>query len=834
MRSIAEAEKYWHRLSQYHSLTDLKISVSSHKEPQITAGLRSVCWKIFLLFQSLDRSTWTAKLLEARSTYSSLRSRYLRAIEHPDEFDVSSVDPLSEHEESPWNALRADEGLRAEIFQDIERCMPDNVYFRQPATQRMMLDVLFVWCKMHPEIGYRQGMHEILAPLLWVVERDAVADVDDVVGEDSTLLATLLDARCIEQDSYTLFALIMKTAKSFYAPAPAPAETGATSSKDTPMLTRSARIFDSYLPKVDPALSAHLIRLEIVPQIFLLRWIRLLFGREFPLDSVLDMWDALFAIDPTLELVDLISVAMLLRIRWRLVAADTNEAFSLLLRYPPPDAAPAYTFIKDALYLRDNLSPEGGVEIITRYGERAPLLIPPRTPDIRSPSPALAFVSSRTRHTLASPRGFPTGQQGGGGGGGLESLLQNAARGVIDRGSQWAVGKAIRDAVGDVKRNMEAYQASGNSNMSGRSTPAARSGGGREFRKPARGGVVASAAAGVMNGGVGHDALMMTMVRKVEALEERNKSLAKMLEGAVAEMWDYHKGRTDGVGKRNEKKDDEEEEHERKEIEKLSLAIAKVQFVQVYLEDATIPLPGEEEIPNNEAKTTPAIDTRPALSEKRTASAPPAPVQSPGIDRKSGPNMNTNTRAATRPSQTPGSIETSQQDNARLSPPAAPWTSNSQPAPPSLPTRAPLASSSFSWMLGQAGDDKETDTDRNSPAVVVDAVGPRSAFAKASAHSALAADEKRRRMRKSKGFLFGEEGEGDEDGEAEGDGKGGGGGGGGGGIGIGKGVRVRTRAKRGSVSAMHIGGLGGTDEGTVEEEVIDLDDVGGSRGVILL
>lgn len=142
--------------------------------------------------------------------------------------------------------------------------MPDNVYFRQPATQNMMLDILFIWCKMHPDIGYRQGMHEILAPLLWVVERDAI----EVTGAKSPVDPTLkdmLDSRYIEHDTYTLFSIIMHTAKSFYAPA----QPG-SSSKDTPMLARSSRIFETNLPRADPELYAHLTKLEIVPQIFLL------------------------------------------------------------------------------------------------------------------------------------------------------------------------------------------------------------------------------------------------------------------------------------------------------------------------------------------------------------------------------------------------------------------------------------------------------------------------------------------------------------------------------------------------------------------------------------
>jgi TBC1 domain family protein 5 len=142
--------------------------------------------------------------------------------------------------------------------------MPDNVYFRQPATQDMMLDILFVWCKMHPNIGYRQGMHEILAPLLWVVERDAI-ETNTPNSTTDPLLVNMLDSTYIEHDTHTLFSLIMQTAKFFYAPA----EPGSTSN-DTPMLARSSRIFDTYLPKTDPELAAHLVKLEIVPQIFLL------------------------------------------------------------------------------------------------------------------------------------------------------------------------------------------------------------------------------------------------------------------------------------------------------------------------------------------------------------------------------------------------------------------------------------------------------------------------------------------------------------------------------------------------------------------------------------
>src|ERR1700710_343134 len=98
--------------------------------------------------------------------------------------------------------------------------MPENLYFRQPDTQRMLLDILFIYCKLNPDVGYRQGMHELLAPVLWAVERDAVEIGDPAKGlaqnGSQAVLQTALDSRYIEHDTFTLFGLIMQTAKSFY------------------------------------------------------------------------------------------------------------------------------------------------------------------------------------------------------------------------------------------------------------------------------------------------------------------------------------------------------------------------------------------------------------------------------------------------------------------------------------------------------------------------------------------------------------------------------------------------------------------------------------------
>lgn len=212
--------------------------------------------------------------------------------------------------------------------------MPDNMYFREPSTQAMLLDVLFIFCKLNKDLGYRQGMHEVLAPILWVVSRDVIDP--ESLREDSELHSDVDDLmlanfseKYVEHDTFTLFAIIMQTVKSFYEVGSAELPPVQAPSNNSSIVERSKRIHEEYLRKADLELAEHLTAIEVLPQIFLIKWIRLLFGREFPFDEVLSLWDILFAEDPTLNLIDLICVSMLLRIRWQCKALFAPHLLAL-------------------------------------------------------------------------------------------------------------------------------------------------------------------------------------------------------------------------------------------------------------------------------------------------------------------------------------------------------------------------------------------------------------------------------------------------------------------------------------------------------------------------
>ncbi|KAL9127510.1 MAG: hypothetical protein Q9217_003640 [Psora testacea] len=566
-------------------------------------------------------------LSDSRSAYLSLKEHYMKSINGSD--DVTADEPLSGSE--------TDEELRAEIFQDVERCMPENAYFREPSTQSMLLEILFVYCKLNHDISYRQGMHEVLAPILWVVSCDAIDPKDSKHGPElDDLMLTSLDATYIEHDAFTLFGIIMQTVKTFYEVGNSnePATTGLL--QNSPIVERSKRIHENYLYHADPELAEHLAAIEILPQIFLIRWVRLLFGREFPFDDVLALWDILFAEDPTLDLVDLICVSMLLRIRWQLLEADYSAALTLLLRYPVPKAPHGPpTFVNDALYLRDNLLLDGGDHIIFKYSHKSPETtvtrkLPKKVKRTRTEDKEAA---QKAVAPSLSPSRFLQEQ------GGIEHIIQEAAKGVYLRGEQWGVTKALRGAVQGLQ----------SANAVPRSSP-------EKSRWSLDSGKVVSEGAPA------------ALVAKIQALEERNKSLAKILETAMNEMWTQQNTGPQDVNEKG--------------LDALSLAIVKVQFVQVYLENSSMPLTAELLDATNKEIFTP---------EKVLPSSQPEGRVSPPIVDEPISERTLSTRTKPKPQKSP----------------RKPSPSPPSPRKPTTPPksghkmRPSLSQSPYSWMLGE-------------------------------------------------------------------------------------------------------------------------------------
>ena len=532
--------------------------------------------------------------------------------------------------------------------------MPENQYFRHPDTQKLLLDILFVFCRLNPDVSYRQGMHELLAPVLWVVERDAIdiGKSSKAMGEDATIRA-MFDAEHIEHDSFALFCQVMRSAKTFY-------EHTTHSAAENPMILRSKKIFEELLPLVDEKLAQHLSRIDIVPQVFLIRWVRLLFGREFSFDDMLTVWDIIFAEDPSLELVNHICLVMLLRMRWKLIEADYNAALTLLLQYPALDDRGdpiPQNLALDAIYLRDHMDVHGGSYVVLKHTGR-PLLQAgrPVTP------PALqrnmtTFTGARPVRSSLRSRASPSSGQTRN----IESVLRSTAKNIYARGEDLGIGKTVKNAVDELHRRAQDIRDA----QASPPLPRTRHRSPRDYF-----GSVDSAA-------------------RIQLLEHRSRQTAKLLENAVAELWAYHKGRSENRG----------EQDQQQELNQLSIAIAKVQVAQVYLADPALPLPDDaEQLASNEEPTMPGAPTTesfahmqrpPGTEESRETCSMLSPES-----YQQGTNLMSHADATTITSQP-----------SALSDQPSPLITTT-PAPPQLATdgsraRPSLEQSSFSWILDQ-------------------------------------------------------------------------------------------------------------------------------------
>ncbi|XP_068944553.1 TBC1 domain family member 5 isoform X4 [Petaurus breviceps papuanus] len=331
-----------------------------------SSRFRSVCWKLFMNVLPQDKSQWTRRTRDLRAWYNSIKERHItNPRKAAGQQDLMINNPLSQDEGSLWNKFFQDKELRAMIEQDVKRTFPEMQYFQQENVRKILTDVLFCYARENEQLLYKQGMHELLAPIVFILHCDHQAFLHaSEAARPSEEMKALLNPEYLEHDAYAMFSHLMETAEPWFStfehdgqkgrdtvitaiPFARPQDLGPSIA----VVTKVNQIQDHLLKKQDIELYMHLNRLEIAPQIYGLRWVRLLFGREFPLQDLLVVWDALFADSINLGLVDYVFVAMLLYIRDALISSNYQTCLGLLMHYPP--IGDVHSLILRALFLRD-------------------------------------------------------------------------------------------------------------------------------------------------------------------------------------------------------------------------------------------------------------------------------------------------------------------------------------------------------------------------------------------------------------------------------------------------------------------------------------------------
>ncbi|XP_072109755.1 TBC1 domain family member 5 isoform X2 [Mobula birostris] len=371
LQSVLDSGKYscysneWEDLFE-HSNYFARIRLKGINGQLRSSRFRSICWKLFLEALPEDKKQWLNKTAELRSHYEQIKEIHItNPRKAAGQQDLIVNNPLSQDEGSLWNKFFQDKELRAMIQQDVTRTFPEMQYFQQESVRQILTDILFCYARENEQLLYKQGMHELLAPLVFILHCDQQAFLHaSETANPSEEMKTLLNPEFLEHDAYAMFSRLMDTAEPWFSsfereirkgkeemvtavPFARPQDLGPSLA----IVSKVNRIQDQLLKKYDTELYMHLNRLEIAPQIYGIRWVRLLFGREFPLQDLLVIWDTLFADSITLDLVDYIFLAMMLYIRDVLIASNYQTCLGLLLHYPSVEDI--HSLIQKALFLRD-------------------------------------------------------------------------------------------------------------------------------------------------------------------------------------------------------------------------------------------------------------------------------------------------------------------------------------------------------------------------------------------------------------------------------------------------------------------------------------------------
>ncbi|XP_068603244.1 TBC1 domain family member 5 [Brachionichthys hirsutus] len=331
-----------------------------------SSRFRSVCWKLYLEALPEDKEQWISETMELRNQYEKIKETHItNPRKAKGQQDLGVNNPLSQDEGSLWNKFFQDKELKGMIKQDVLRTFPEIRYFQGDDVRTKLTDILFCYARENEQLLYKQGMHELLAPIVFVLHCDHQAfQHANETTSPSEEMKCVLNPAFLEHDAYAMFSQLMETAEPWFSnferelrkgkdemltsiPFARPQDAGPS----VAIVTKVNRIQDQLVKRHDVELHMHLNRLEIAPQIYGIRWVRLLFGREFPLQDLLVVWDALFADSITLDLVDYTFVSMLLYIRDALIASNFQTCLGLLMHYPP--LGDINSLLQKALFLRD-------------------------------------------------------------------------------------------------------------------------------------------------------------------------------------------------------------------------------------------------------------------------------------------------------------------------------------------------------------------------------------------------------------------------------------------------------------------------------------------------
>ena len=288
---------------------ELNKDIEDIKKMRLSENIRFFVWMIFLDILPYDKTKYWKKILdERRSDYHQLKKKFIS--DNINNFINCTHGKGSPEYESYKKIIPVQDMAVLELVKiDIDRTFQEMDYFKTPRTKTSLITNLFIFAKTFPDCGYKQGMNEICAVIMYVVFKNYKINNSDLTDNNSIIFLNIHgNNQFLEEDTFMIFSRLMnREIGEFYqynSPKYRNTYFNSKSLEEKAKLThddiqfsnecllkrRIYEMFYVHVGKFDNILSQFL-RVKIDPELFLLRWYLCLFTREFSLDKVILLWD---------------------------------------------------------------------------------------------------------------------------------------------------------------------------------------------------------------------------------------------------------------------------------------------------------------------------------------------------------------------------------------------------------------------------------------------------------------------------------------------------------------------------------------------------------------
>ena len=300
-----------------------------------------------------------------------------------------SGDPLGNNENSEWKVFFEETEVKKILNLDIIRTFPDKNLFKEKYILNILTNTLVMWSLDNSKLSYRQGMNEICAIIIislypyynikekynFIDEKKLNELLENPEKNYKELYKYNYNNITFEFDIYELFFLLMKNGvKTLYETIESKDQDkyinpdaykkyelfqfkvdneNEAETKTNKLIQRCDDIIKKKLKYIDGELYNHFVVIDLNCSIFLQKWLKCLFTREFKIDEVILLWDCIIIFGNNLEFIDFITISILISMRKDLLKQNQDDCFQTIFNFDKNNKINILKFIGHSNELKD-------------------------------------------------------------------------------------------------------------------------------------------------------------------------------------------------------------------------------------------------------------------------------------------------------------------------------------------------------------------------------------------------------------------------------------------------------------------------------------------------